>query len=90
MIFEAIVDLFFGLVELIASAMGTLSAPGWLTGLSAQLGSLVAMGASMGVWVPWSAIGVAMAAVLACYGVSFVVFLVRMAVSLFTGGGGKA
>jgi hypothetical protein len=85
-----VIDLVAAVWSLLVSAMGTAAAPGWLTGLTGQLDSLVAAGSSMGVWVPWSVFGPALASVVVCAGIAFAVRMVRMLLSLFTGGGGSA
>lgn len=90
MIFEAFVDLFFGLADLILSALGNLEAPAWLVGLAGQMDQLVSAGASLGVWVPWPALAACIASVLACFAISFAVRIVRVLLSLVTGGGGSA
>lgn len=90
MIFEAIVNLFVGLVSMIFDGLGTKPAPGWLTNVAANLSEVVGFGASMGSWVPWSILGSCAAAVVSCAALSLVVRVVRILVSLFTGGGGSA
>lgn len=90
MIIEALVTLLRGVVEFLFGLLGDLPAPGWLTDLSGQMSGLVATGASMGVWVPWSVLGAGMAAVGTCLVVSLTVRVVRIVISLFTGGGGSA
>lgn len=88
MIVEALVSMMTGLVGLIFGLFGSLPAPDWITGLGGQLESLVSMGSSMGAWVPWGVIGGVVGALVACAALSLVVRLVRMGLSLFTGGGG--
>lgn len=90
MIVEGLISIAIGLAHLLVDAMGTLDPPGFLTGLAGQMNGLVATGASMGNWVPWSTFGVAVSAVFACFAISFLVRITRILVSLFTGGGGSA
>lgn len=90
MILELLISMLVGLVEALAGLLGSAPAPGWLTGLSGQLSSLVGAGASLGVWVPWSVIGTVLAAIGACLGISLGVRVFRIVLSLFTGGGGGA
>lgn len=90
MIVEALIDLAAGLFGFLVDLIGTAQPPAFLTGLAGQLDSLVAAGASMGTWVPWSVLGTAIAAVVACFAVSFVIRVARMLISVFTGGGGSA
>lgn len=90
MIIEGLVNLLVGVVELVFDAFGKGAAPGWLTGISGQLATLVQAGASLGVWVPWGVLGTGMAAVASCLGISLTVRVIRIVVSLFTGGGGSA
>lgn len=90
MLFELVVNVLVGVVGGMFALLGNLPAPGWLTGLVGQLDGLVSAGASMGVWVPWSVMGVVAGAVAACAAISLSVRLFRMLLSLFTGGGGSA
>lgn len=90
MILEGLISIAVGLFDFIVSAFGNAPAPGWLTGLAGQLDTLVVAAASMGGWVPWSSFGTALAAVIGAATLSLVVRVVRILVSLFTGGGGSA
>jgi hypothetical protein len=89
-IVEAFVNLLVGVADLIFSALGHAAAPGFVRNLGGQLSTIVDYSASMGAWVPWSALGVAIGAVMAAHVISLSVKVIRMLLSLFTGGGGAA
>lgn len=90
MIIELIVRLLVGVVQLFSLMLGSLQPPAWLSGVSGQMSTLLGYGASMGAWVPWDVFGLAIAALGTCLAISFTLRIVRMAMSLFTGGGGSA
>jgi len=89
-IVELIVNMFVGLVGLVVGATGTAEPPGFIQSIGPQLQELVNLGASLGAWVPWSIVGSAVGAVGGAYVISLLVKLVRIVVSLFSGGGGSA
>lgn len=90
MIVEAFISILVGIADGIFALLGNSAAPSWLTGVGGQLASLVDMSASLGSWVPWPVIAASVAAVGGAYLVSLTVKVVRMLISLFTGGGGSA
>lgn len=79
--------------SIIHSALGGLpkmGPPDWLTTGSSAVSAVFSMADSMGAWFPG---GLALTVILALLGVWVVGFgikVVRMALSLFTGGGGSA
>ncbi|MEV5004018.1 hypothetical protein [Nocardioides sp. LML1-1-1.1] len=90
MIFDAIVTIIAGIARGIASLFGSLPAPTWIGDFGSAWGSFVGLGASLDPWVPWNLLVTVVTAILACVAVSLGVKMVRIVLSLFTGGGGSA
>lgn len=90
MIVEAFITVAMKVAGFFVGLLGTAQAPSWINSMSGQIADLVNLGSSVGAWVPWSHVGIALAALLAAVAASFLVRVARIAVSLFTGGGGSA
>lgn len=59
------------------------SVPGWIVSASSYV-------AGTGVWIPWTLLGVVIAAWMVSLGAALAVKLVRIVASFFTAGGGSA
>jgi hypothetical protein len=74
-----------GLLDLIPAPVAT----GWAGSVTSGIAFLVSLLADMGSWLPLSLIGSVMASYLALWLVAGGIVIGRMALSLFTGGGGS-
>lgn len=90
MIAEAIIGLIAGLVGAIGSMFPTMESPAFLTTLADKVAVVTDWMAPLGVWVPLGAAGNATQVVLAAAAAAIAIKLIRLVVSLFTGGGGSA
>lgn len=91
MITDAIVSALAAVFGFIGSLLPSDEPPAWLTDtLPGEIEALGAQFGQLGQWVPMDAIGMAGAAVVTAFAVAWGVRLVRIALSLFTGGGGGA
>jgi hypothetical protein len=90
MITEAVVRLFAGLLTLIGNLMPNVNTPGFFDSVAGAVGTVAGFMAPLGNWVPFSAAVQGTTFVLACVAAALVVKLVRITVSLLTGGGGGA
>lgn len=90
MIVEFLMTLAANVFEWAFSGLPPYTPPAWVTGVGSAAGSVFSMAGSMGVWFPASLVLTIVAALLAVWLVSFSVKVIRMAISLFTGGGGSA
>lgn len=95
MIVEAVINVLVALVSGILSLVPDFEAPSWLTGSgSGTLGGYAnTVGQAMGKaepWLPLDALGYAVTIVVAAVAFSVAVRVVRILLSLFTGGGGGA
>lgn len=90
MVTDAIIKAFAAIAAAVMGALPHFAVPSWLT----QAGSLVATitGALTGTsaWLPWTALGLAVALVLASVGIAIAIRGVRIAASFLTLGGGGA
>jgi hypothetical protein len=59
------------------------------SGIQTAIGTIMGYAASLGVWLPFSTAGAALTIILAVFGVACIIYVVRLVVSLFTGGGGS-
>lgn len=90
MIIEALLSFVFGLVGLVIGLFPSGNPPAWLADGGGYLAQLVGYAAGLGAWIPFGLAGTVVTALLVCVGLGFVIFVVRMVVSFFTGGGGSA
>lgn len=90
MIVNLLVDVICGLASLIGNAMGSLPAPGWLASVSDTVNGWLSSVSGFGVWVPWALMRTVVLSVLGCFTASLLVRLIRIIISLVTGGGGSA
>ena len=90
MIVELIVKAFAALATGIGALLGDADAPGFIANLEGWWSSFMGMLGGLTPWIPWDTAGAVVAAVLLAIGASFVVKVVRIVLSLFTGGGGSA
>lgn len=89
-----IVQLFITAILAVFSFLLTLlpswSAPAFLADMSSAISSVASYTASTSVWIPWSAIGIAVPVLFAAATAALAVKGFRVILSLFTGGGGGA
>lgn len=90
MILEFLMTVAANVFDWAFSGLPPYTPPDWVAGVGTAAGSVFGMAGSMGVWFPASLVLIILAAMLAVWLVSFSVKVIRMAISLFTGGGGSA
>lgn len=90
MIIEALISMLAALVSFIGSLFPDIETPGWMTSIAGHVSTVTGLMAPLGNWVPFGAAGNAVALVLVAIGAAAAVRLIRVLVSLFTGGGGSA
>lgn len=90
MIVEAFVRLLVALARGVADLFDSIPLPSFWGNVDGWFASLAATGSGMSQWIPWTVILSGVAFVFACAVASFTIRLVRVFVSLFTGGGGSA
>lgn len=90
MIFELIIGVFCAIGKGIAALFGNLPAPGWLLDAGGLWNQAMQVGAGLDAWIPWPLLVTVTLAVFACLATSFGIKVVRLVLSLFTGGGGSA
>lgn len=78
------------LVGLVLSAIPIPDPPGWLYSAQDPIATVFGAVGSMGVWFPGGVVITVIGAVFAARMVGLVIKIARMALSLFTGGGGHA
>lgn len=91
MITEAILKFLGALGTFLLGLLPTVTLPAWLTSASSTLADAVAfipLAASN--WFPLQAIGHGITFILACSAIALGIRFARIAVSMFTGGGGSA
>lgn len=77
--------------DLFASLMGAFPAvpvPDWLSAMTGVAGTVFGAANSMGVWFPTGLAVTVVGTLIATWGIAFVINGARIALSLFTGGGG--
>jgi hypothetical protein len=89
-IVELIINIFVSLISFIGSLFPEMETPGWLSDLAGLVGTVSSQMAGLGAWVPFGAAGTATLVVLSALAVALLVKLVRVCLSLLTGGGGGA
>lgn len=91
MIFEAILNLLTSLITLLLSALPELTIPTWYTDDFLPFWTSTISGVSgFRAWFPFDAIGTAVAVLSSTFAITVAIRIVRMVISLFTGGGGSA
>lgn len=90
MIVEWLFTLAANLLEWLTSGLPTYTEPEWISGLAGAMSQVFSVAGSMGVWFPAPLVLAVLTALLTFWLVSFGIKLVRMILSLFTGGGGSA
>jgi hypothetical protein len=90
MIPEGFFDFMFGLAGFLVGLFPSGGAPAWLTDGAGYLSQLFEKASGLGAWINFGLAGTVMAAVLACVALGLGIKVVRMVVSVFTGGGGGA
>lgn len=90
MIFEAIVDVLATFFEWVGGLLPEIDVPSWIGTIASSLATVTGFMAPLGVWVPFSAAQSATLLVVAAVVVALGTKVIRVLVSLFTGGGGGA
>lgn len=90
MIVEAIVNVLVALVTTIGNLMPNMDAPSFVSSITSSVATVTGAIAPLGTWVPFGAAGQATSLLLSAIGVALIIKVIRIAVSLFTGGGGGA
>lgn len=90
MIVEWLLTIAANVFEWMFSGLQPYEPPDWVTGVAGAAGQVFSMAGSMGVWFPAPLVLTILGALLAVWLVSFSIKVIRMAASLFTGGGGSA
>lgn len=90
MISEALIGIIAGLVSAIGGMFPTMETPAFLAGLADKVAVVTGWMAPLGVWVPLNAASTATQVVLTAAAAAIAIKLLRLVVSLFTGGGGSA
>lgn len=90
MITDAIITLLSYIADALLSGLPPTETPAWMSTASAYMPNVFRVGASMGVWFPWSLLGIVMGTVVVVWASAFGIKILRMVLSLFTGGGGSA
>lgn len=90
MITEAIIGVLAGLLTFVIGLFPEVERPDWLDSVVTTIADGLQSASHYGQWIPLGAVGGSIAFVLACFAAAFAIRVVRMALSLFTGGGGSA
>ena len=90
MVVEFLMTVAANVFEWAFSGLPPYTPPDWVGGIGSAAASVFGVAGSMGVWFPAQLVLTILAAMLAVWLVSFSVKVIRMAISLFTGGGGSA
>lgn len=91
MITDSILNLLGTLGRFFASLVPSLPDPGpILGGITGNLSTLFGYAAGSGAWIPWDVGGACLLAVVAVFVSAFGIRLLRIVLSVFTGGGGGA
>jgi len=84
------VSVLAGIVSAVGSLFGVFTLPGWFEDLGPMLDEVTGWAAGLGRWVPVASAVNAVSLVGAAIGIALVIRVVRIILSLFTGGGGSA
>lgn len=79
-----------GVVSALFSVIPAVPVPSWLSDTSGPVGKVFAFADSLSVWFPVQLALTVLAAYLAIKATAFGIRVVRMVISVFTGGGGSA
>ena len=90
MITEAIIWVFSRAAAFLIGLLPHWTPPSWLTTVTTTLADAVGYVTMLNGWVPIKAVGVAVAFILACSTLAWLIKAGRMVLSLATGGGGSA
>lgn len=90
MIVEGVVKVIVAFFEFVVGLLPTRAVPGWVDSIGPSLQIVWNHANQLGAWIPWDAVGYVTAAVLSCMVIGLQIRLVRIVLSLFTGGGGSA
>lgn len=90
MIIEWLMGLAANLFDWMFSGLPPYTPPDWITGLAGAVGQVFSVAGSMGVWFPAPLVLTILLALLTVWLISFGIKVIRLVVSLFTGGGGSA
>jgi hypothetical protein len=88
MITASILWLAASLFQLVVSLIPVGDPPAWWGDLAGYLGTIWGYCDQLGAWIPWSLAGTVVGAILDCLLVAMGIRVVRILLSLFTGGGG--
>jgi hypothetical protein len=89
-IVNAIVHVLAGLLSFIGGLFPTVDTSGFVGSVSGAIGSVTGAMAPLGNWIPFSAAAQACGLVLTAIAAALAIKLLRVILSLFTGGGGGA
>jgi hypothetical protein len=87
---QALLSFVFAIVNGLLGLLPTSGPPTWWADTASAVAQVWSYGTQLGAWIPWNVAAVCVPAVFAAIGVGFGIKLVRIVVSLFTGGGGSA
>ena len=90
MITAAVLDILTLIIGGLLDALPVTTPPAWISTGVSYMPQVFTFAASMGVWFPWSLLGIVLAAVVTTWVGGFVVKVVRIVISHVTGGGGSA
>lgn len=90
MIVEGIVKVAVAFFKFVLGLFPTRNPPQWTESLASSLQTVWDAGAGLGAWIPWGNVAAVVQAVIACMITGLLIRLVRIVLSLFTGGGGSA
>ena len=90
MITAVVMEMFTFMLNGMLDSLPNAVVPAWLSSAGSYLPSVFAFAASMGVWFPWSVLGIVLASVFSVWGASFLFKILRIVISHVTGGGGSA
>lgn len=89
MIWSWLADMASGLATWLVGVLPAPDTPGWLASLPSKLSGLSSGFAFLANWAPVDAMRVVLVAWVSAYLIAGAIYLVRLVLSLFTGGGGS-
>lgn len=90
MITDALLGFLKTCVHAVLGGLPHFAVPDWLTNTGGAVATVLGYANSLGVWFPGTLAVAVFGAVMAAWAVGFTIKVCRMALSLFTGGGGSA
>lgn len=90
MVTAAVIDVLAMILMAILDAIPETEVPDWLNSASNVIPVVFNFAGSMGVWFPWSTLGIVTLSVLGCWSAAFIIKIARIVISHVTGGGGSA